>query len=233
MRLLHAPQTGHMFSAVAGPKSTHFSQKGKVSVADFGARWVPAAAPFGNASCSLHETPSASKFLGSVRAIGIWGLKSENRARQNGARYARAKPDGSSEKSECVENTKAESASNLDDSQEPFRDAVESGQSIGEATTQLQFEAKEEKEAGEAIRDKSEELFKQSTTNGNSEVGKRKSTEHQDPKAEVSSEIWAEKDPNEENATSHSFLDDEKKVDFHGEEDKSVLGIGGERAESS
>ncbi|XP_024397493.1 uncharacterized protein [Physcomitrium patens] len=233
MKLLHAPQTGHMFSVVAGPKNTHFSQKGKVSVADFGARWVPAAAPFGDASCSLHGTPSASKFLGSVSAIRIWGLKSENRAGQNGARYAWAKPEGSSEKSEYVQNTKAESASNLDDSQEPFRDAVESGQSIGEATTQLQFEAKEEKEAGEAIRDKSEELFKQSTTNGNSEVGKCKSPEHQDPKAEVSSEIWAEKDPNEENATSHSFLDDEKKVDFHGEEDKSVLGIGGERVESS
>lgn len=101
MKLLHAPQTGHMFSVVAGPKNTHFSQKGKVSVADFGARWVPAAAPFGDASCSLHGTPSASKFLGSVSAIRIWGLKSENRAGQNGARYAWAKPEGSSEKSEA------------------------------------------------------------------------------------------------------------------------------------
>jgi len=42
----------------------------------------------------------------------------------------------------------------------------------------------------------------------------------------MSSEVWAAKD---DGGSTHSFLDDEKKVGFRGEEDESVLGIGGQR----
>jgi len=45
-----------------------------------------------------------------------------------------------------VEKAKAESASSIDDEQVPFRDAVESGQTIGEATTDLQFGADDGKQ---------------------------------------------------------------------------------------
>lgn len=52
----------------------------------------------------------------------------------------------------------------------------------------------------------------------------------EDFKAEVSSEVWGEKD---EGGSTHAFVDDEKKIDFRGQDDKSVLGIGGQRAEDS
>lgn len=44
----------------------------------------------------------------------------------------------------------------------------------------------------------------------------------------MSSEVWGSK---EDGGSTHGFLDDEKKVDFQGQEDDSVLGIGGQRAE--
>lgn len=45
--------------------------------------------------------------------------------------------------------------------------------------------------------------------------------------AEVSSEVWKSKDIA---GSTHAFVDDEKKVEFHGQEDESVLGVGGQRA---
>lgn len=52
----------------------------------------------------------------------------------------------------------------------------------------------------------------------------------EDPEAEVSSEVWGTM---HDGGNTHAFLDDEKKIDFLGEEDESVLGIGGQRAGES
>ena len=56
------------------------------------------------------------------------------------------------------------------------------------------------------------------------EEDKRKYPEHQ--RAEVSSEVWAEKDE----GGTHSFLEDSDKVELRGQENESVLGIGGQPA---
>lgn len=58
---------------------------------------------------------------------------------------------------QILEKAKAESASTIDEEQEPFRDAVESGQTIGEATTDLQFGAGDGTSADEAISNTSKE----------------------------------------------------------------------------
>ena len=140
---------------------------------------------------------------------------------------------------------------------------MESGQSFGEATTELEFGVKDGKDTNEAISNASEQLFKQSTINGKQfrnptmrslhhgftecvlllldswshlmnvshlscpaksgegpikEEDKRKYPEHQ--KAEVSSEASSEKQ-------THSSPDDSNKADLQGQENESVLGIGG------
>lgn len=72
---------------------------------------------------------------------------------------------------EFLDNAKKESATCIDEAQAPFRDSVESGQSIGEATTELQFGVNDGKSAEEAIENASHELFRQSTINaGRSDI---------------------------------------------------------------
>lgn len=66
---------------------------------------------------------------------------------------------------EFLDNAKKESAARIDEAQAPFRDSVESGQSLGEATTELQFGVNDGKSAEEAIENASHELFRQSTVN--------------------------------------------------------------------
>lgn len=67
---------------------------------------------------------------------------------------------------EFLDKAKEESASRIDEAQEPFRDSVESGQSIGEATTELQFGVQDGKSAEEAINNASQELYKNSNVVG-------------------------------------------------------------------
>jgi hypothetical protein len=62
---------------------------------------------------------------------------------------------------------------------------------------------------------------------GNSEPSKEKSPE--DEEKEVSSDVWGSK----EKGGTHDFLDDSKKIDFQGQDDESVFGIGGQRAGES
>lgn len=212
-------------------------QRGFISrVADSGARLVPAATPFAraprNASLSVHLKRNVDMSLECVRFMGIGSWKEGNRAGQQGVRYLQATLDGiSSENPESdareqfLEQAKAESASTIDEEQEPFRDAVESGQTIGEATTDLQFGAIDGKSADEAIIHSSKE---QSKTNGKSEPTKEEDAEHE--KEEISSEVWGSKD---EAGSTHAFIDDSRKVNFHGENEESVLGIGGQRADES
>jgi hypothetical protein len=67
---------------------------------------------------------------------------------------------------QSLEQAEAESASTIDAQQEPFRDSVESGQTIGEATTAVQFGENDGKSAGETVTQASKELFQQSKSNG-------------------------------------------------------------------
>lgn len=66
---------------------------------------------------------------------------------------------------EFLDNVKKESAAHINEAQAPFRDSIELGQSIGEATTELQFGVHDGKSAEEAIENASHELFRQSTVN--------------------------------------------------------------------
>lgn len=65
-----------------------------------------------------------------------------------------------------MEKAKAEAASTIDENQEPFRDSVESGETIGEATTNLLFE-----NAGDARADAEQQIHNTNkqllTPNGN------------------------------------------------------------------
>lgn len=70
-----------------------------------------------------------------------------------------------------LDQAKVESALTINEDEEPFRDAVESGQTIGEATTQLQFGANDGESADEVIARTSKELFEQKSH------GKRTCTE--------------------------------------------------------
>jgi len=204
-------------------------QRGVIRVADSGARSVPAAALFSRAS-SVRVKSNSNVAHGSVRFVGIGSRKEGSR----GVRYLRAAPDGidsgnaeSGARGQVVEQAKAESASIIDEEQEPFRDAVESGQTIGEATTEQQFGEDHGKSADEAITHASKELYESKTH------GKPEATKVEDPKTEkeeVSSDVWGSKD---EGGSTHAFLDDSEKINFHGEDDESVLGIGGQRAGES
>ncbi|KAG0570953.1 hypothetical protein KC19_6G200500 [Ceratodon purpureus] len=235
LRKLHAvrlhdvvPQTGTNSGLVARSMSSVVAQRGVSRVADSGVGSVLFGDVRANAGCSLHAKENVSMSLGSVRFMGVGSFKEGNRAGQHGAKIPQGKPDGSPEKAEAdareqfLEKAKAESASNQ--AQEPFRDEVESGQSFGEATTELEFGVKDGKDTNEAISNASEQLFKQSTINAKSGEGpikeedKRKYPEHQ--KAEVSSEASSEKQ-------THSSPDDSNKADLQGQENESVLGIGG------
>jgi hypothetical protein len=169
--------------------------------------------------------------LGSVRFMGIGSLKEGNRAGQHGVRYPQAKPDGSSEKAESdareqfLEKAKAESGT------------VEPGQPIGETTTELKFGVKDGKNTEESILNASEELLRQSDINAKSDEptmneDNREYCEHQNSNPEVLSEDGARKDPNGRNATSQS-LDDANNVELRGQENESVLGIGGKDAGGS
>lgn len=176
-----------------------------------GARLVPDAV---SRPCSVHLKPNVRMFLGSVRFVGSGGH----------VRYLRATPDGNAE---SLEQAEAESASTIDAQQEPFRDSVESGQTIGEATTAEQFGENDGKSAGETVTQASKELYQQSKANGKSEPSQEKSPE--DEEKEVSSDVWGSK----EKGGTHDFLDDSEKIDFQGQDDESVFGIGGQRAGES
>jgi len=125
---------------------------------------------------------------------------------------------------QMVEKAKAEAASGIDEIQEPFRGSVESGETIGEATTNLQFE-----NSGDARADAEQQIHNTNkqllTPNGKGSGDEKPSKE--EGEAEVASEVWSSKD----NAGStHAFVDDERKMEFHGQDDESVLGVGGQRA---
>lgn len=61
----------------------------------------------------------------------------------------------------------------------------------------------------------------------------REYSEHQNSNPEVLSEEGAREDPNGRNATSQSLLDGANKVELRGQENESVLGIGGKDAGGS
>lgn len=217
---------------MARPVSNLLSQRGITGVVDCDARWAPPAVRFGDYSCSFHVKPNVSMSLGSVRFMGIGSLKEGNRAGQHGVRYPQAKPDGSPEKAESdareqfLEKAKAESGT------------VEPRQSIGETTTELKFGVKDGKNTEESIHNASEELFRQSDINAKSDKptmneDNREYSEHQNSNPEVLSEEGAREDPNGRNATSQSLLDGANKVELRGQENESVLGIGGKDAGGS
>lgn len=107
--------------------------------------------------------------IGGVRCMGIGSHKEGNRAGQHGVRYPNLKPDGSPEKEEAnareqfLEKAKEESASNIDEAQK---------QTIGEATTELQFGVKDGRNTNEAISHASEELTKRTTIHGDETLEK-------------------------------------------------------------
>jgi hypothetical protein len=125
---------------------------------------------------------------------------------------------------QMVEKAKAEAASSIDEKQEPYRDCVESGETIGEATTNLQFE-----NSGDARADAEQQIHNtnKQLLSPNGEGSEQEKPSKEEGEAEVASEVWKSKD----NAgNTHAFVDDEKKMEFHGQEDESVLGVGGQRA---
>jgi len=113
-------------------------------------------ASLGNGSIMMSQ-------IGGLRCMGVGSHKEGNRAGQHGVHYPNAKPDGSPEKEEAdarkqfLEKAKEESASNIDEAQK---------QTVGEATTELQFGVKDGKNTNEAISHASEELIKRTTIHG-------------------------------------------------------------------
>lgn len=149
--------------------------------------------------CSKSCRIGSSEF-GGVRCMGVGSLKGGgNRFAERGLHLPSAKSEQDG-REKFLESVKQDAAKQISDTEEPFRDSVESGQTIGGATSELQF----------GMQDGKSRDGEETTT----------LTDHDgdNPHAEIANEVWSAKELDGTNP----FLDDSDKVEVHGEENEAV-----------